>query len=74
MNEELRREVELQINYLGESEYLLGYMRAETKDVASVVAEIQKHRAQFEQGKTVSIGTAVFASAENWKEVAKNER
>jgi hypothetical protein len=70
MNEELKREVALQINYLGDSEMALGYSRAETKDVPSIVAEIQKHRGQFEQHHTASIGSASFASQETWRKIA----
>jgi hypothetical protein len=70
MNEELKREVSLQINYLGDSEYALGYNRAETKDVATIVEVINKHRAQFDGGKVYSIGSASYATVENWKSLA----
>jgi hypothetical protein len=75
MESELKKEVGLQINYLGDSEYLLGNMRAETKDVASIVAEIQKHRAPFEAGRVVNSGSMMGATAENWKRiVAESEK
>jgi hypothetical protein len=45
MDTELRREVALQINLLGDSEYALGYSRAETKDVNSIIEAIQYERA-----------------------------
>jgi hypothetical protein len=70
MNEELKREVSLQINYLGDSEYALGYSRAEKKDVATIVEVINKHRAQFTSGKTSNIGSAEFASATQWQALA----
>jgi len=70
MNEELKREVANQINYLGDSELALGYSRAQIKTVASVVEEIQKHRAQFEQGKTCGFAGATFASVDNWKAIS----
>jgi hypothetical protein len=69
-NEELWREVSLQINYLGDSEYALAFSRAETKDTASIIEQIQKHRDGFEQGKTCGIGSATFASVEQWKALA----
>jgi len=70
MNKELKREVFLQINYLGESEYALAYSRAETKDVATIVEAIQQHRKTFEDGRVASIGSAAFASQEQWKALA----
>jgi hypothetical protein len=70
MNEELKREVANQINYLGDSELALGYSRAQIKTVASVVEEIQKHRKQFEDGKVASIGSAAFACTEQWEALA----
>jgi hypothetical protein len=70
INPEIRREVANQINYLGDSELALGYSRAQIKTVASVVEEIQKHRKQFEDGKVTSIGSAAFASTQQWEALA----
>src|SRR5215471_6190168 len=70
MDTEIRREVALQINYLGDSEYALAYGRAETKDVATIVEAIQQHRKTFEEGRVASIGSAAFASQEQWKALA----
>jgi hypothetical protein len=68
--DEIRKEVENQINYLGDSEYQLGCQRSEIKTVASIVAAIEQHRKQFEGGRVASLMSAIFASDENWKKVA----
>jgi hypothetical protein len=70
MDNELKREVALQVQYCGDSELALGYSRAQIKTVASVVEEIQKFRAKYEAGKVSGIAGATFASADNWKAIA----
>jgi hypothetical protein len=70
MENETKREVGIQINYLGESEYALALSRVETPDVAAIVEAIQQQRKQFEDGKIVSIGSATFASESQWRAIA----
>jgi hypothetical protein len=71
MNPELKKAISNEISYLGESELVLGYNRAETKDVKSIVAEIQSHRTQFENNRVSSIGCAAFASQETWRSITE---
>jgi hypothetical protein len=58
MKNEIRKEVSNQVTYLGDSELALAIRRAGSNDMNAIVAEIQKHRAQFEQHLTASIGRA----------------
>jgi hypothetical protein len=70
MNHELKKELNLKFNYLGDSEILLGYSKAATKDVNTIAELIDAHRKRFEQGRIANIGSAVFATAEVWQAIA----
>jgi hypothetical protein len=70
MDQELKKELDLKFNCLGDSEWALACSKAVTKDVNSIAALIEEHRKPFTEGRVSSIGSAAFASADNWREIA----
>ena len=73
MGNEIKNQVKHQVNYLGDSEYLLAVSRVEDpNDVNAIVEEVNKHRAPFESGKISSFGGAAYANQETWRAIASD--
>jgi hypothetical protein len=71
MNTELQREVSLRVNRLGDNEYRLAYLRAETKDANTIVELVEEHRKPFAEGRVANMGSMVAANQETWAKIAK---
>jgi hypothetical protein len=71
MNPQIKKAVSSQVNYVGDSEYLLAVSRVEDpNDVNAIVEFIQGYRKPFESGKIISNGAAAFATQEVWQVVS----
>jgi hypothetical protein len=71
MDNELRRTLSLKHPYLGESELHLCYLKSAEKTEAAISERIEEWRKPFEARKTANMGSASFATAESWKEIAR---
>jgi hypothetical protein len=71
MEHPIRKEVERQISYVGDSEYALAVSRVgNASDVKAIVEAIVEHRQQFEAGRVTSNGCASFTTRENYQAIA----
>ena len=71
MENAIKHEVDNQISYLGQSEFLLAVNRVEdASDVKTIVEFITEHRRQFEAGRVTSNGCASFATKETYQAIA----
>lgn len=65
------KEVANRVQRLGDNEFRLAYSRATNKnDANEIVALIEDYRQPYQEGKVANLGTAIFATAEQWERIA----